>query len=236
LEEMKIDMPDEFPAVEFTDFMARVRAIMLPEKGPEWTELASASNLVAYRFRSTAEAFESFARSWEQHGAGGADHNELYLRERAFFIMFASGLSCLEATCYGIQAVASHKKVLHFAFGEDEQRSSSPDSLRKALRGFDQAAPLRKTIKRMMRAREWRVYTQLRNRMAHRSVLPRLIKLSEGAVAPAKQRFEAIKTTSSDAVSLSLDDLRTLILWLADALRGLLVGATALIPIAPPSP
>jgi len=72
--------------------------------------------------------------------------------------------------------------------------------------------------------------------MSHRSSLPRVIVATIGGAAPKVEALRVPGTTSSRPYAASIDDMRALITWLAESLRGLLVGATALVPVQPPSP
>ena len=88
-----IEMPDDFPVEELTQFMASARKVLLePVKSPAWQEFAGASNLIGWRFRASSEDWLTYKNSVAKLG-DGAGHDELFRRERALFGMFSTGVS-----------------------------------------------------------------------------------------------------------------------------------------------
>jgi hypothetical protein len=220
VESLQLEMPGAFPAASYAGFMESARAVLLDPKGPAWTEFAGASNLIGWRFRSSHEDFSAYLRSWNRYGAQ-ASLEEVYRRERWLFGMFSSGVSCLETACYGIYALASHPSILGLTFGPREQFSGDPKGLREALSTHQQAATAVSTLESMLAAAEWQLWTQFRNRMAHRSNLPRVIKAAIGA-APQAFAIELAATTSSPALVADEVHLESLFDWLAKTLTNLL--------------
>ena len=98
-----LDMPEDFPVEAYIGFMAEARRVMTPDKQqvPAWKEFAGASNLIAWRYKASADAWREHRESLE---GGTKNHEDLYLQERSLFMMFVAGVSCIESTCYALAA------------------------------------------------------------------------------------------------------------------------------------
>jgi len=222
-------MPGEFPAIEFADFMARAKTVVLRPKGTEWRELGGASNLMGWRFRNAADGLDEFAKSWAKYGDALATHEVGYKRERALFSFFCGGVSCIEATCYGIYALCSHAKILSVPFGPDEQRGASPRGLRDVLKKHPTASVLTKVLNKMLGSPEWKTWLEVRNRIAHRSNLPPIITMSTAAL-PYSPPINVAHTSSTKAFGATVEDMYRLLTWLGETQRELFLAATALVP------
>lgn len=64
---LKLDLPDDFPAHNYSEFMAAARAVLLPNKVEAWKEFAGASNLIGWRFRASSEDMKTYIASWQQY-------------------------------------------------------------------------------------------------------------------------------------------------------------------------
>jgi hypothetical protein len=227
VDELKLELPVEFPATEFTALVRRARAILCEPMSDVWQEFAGASNLIGWRFRGAFEAQISYAESWQRYGNAG-DIEELYCRDRALFSMFSSGVSCLESTSYAAYALASHPKVLNIVFDETNRRNCSLNSLRKAIADAPFASGLRSAIKEVTDAVEWSTWRDLRNRMTHRSNPPQEIVGNCGGPPPVAMPVQFAATSSTKSFVVDLNGLRELNLWLAKSLQSLLVATTSL--------
>jgi hypothetical protein len=218
-----LEMPDDFPVEVLIQFIAAARRVLLkPNKSPAWQEFAGASNLIGWRFRASSEDWQTYKRSLATIG-DAADHEELYRRERALFGMFASGVACIESTAYAIAALASHPAVLSLTFGPNEQRACSPRKLAKWLKPYSPASSLTAVLTELVTSSEWPLWVDLRNRMTHRSNLPRMIFCSVGAPQPITKPLNFAATSSTPRVEAEVSEFDALHVWLARALRQLLV-------------
>jgi hypothetical protein len=220
---LKLDLPDAFPAHEYSDFMAAARAVLLPNKTEAWKEFAGASNLIGWRFRSSFEDMRTYIASWQKYGAN-VSFEEIYLRERALFGMFSSGVSCVESVCYASYALASHPSVLGLVFGEPEQRRCNPSQLRNALGSHSRAKALVSDLTALTNSNEWNLWVDLRNRMTHRSNLPRIIYAAVGSTPPPAKALQFAATSSTPAFEADESHLEALFLWLSKSLGQLLTG------------
>jgi hypothetical protein len=217
-------MPAEFPDAEVTQFMAIARRVLLtPNIAPVWAEFGGATNLIGWRFRAATE-------SWQFHKASIASysnptHEELFHRERAIFGMFTSGVSALETTVYAIAALMSHPAVLALPFGPVEQRMCGPARLLDWLTPHTRAAMLCGSLTRLLASTEWSLWIDLRNRMTHRSDLPRIIHASIGAPPPVTNPLLFAATSSTPHVDADTADFDALHLWLAATIRELVIEA-----------
>src|SRR6478735_3764138 len=137
-------------------FMAAARSIVLtPTKSDSWKELAGASNLIGWRFRGCHEDMTKYIDSWKLHGAN-VSFEEIYLRDRALFGMFTAGVSCIESTCYALNALASHPTLLGLPFGQQEQRNCSPKQLKERLSKHAKAQALVSALEVLTSSNEWK--------------------------------------------------------------------------------
>lgn len=214
-------MPEDFPVEEFTQFMAIARQVLLqPTQSPSWTELAGATNLIGWRFRASSEDWQSYKHSLAT--ITNLTHEVLFERECALFGMFSAGVSVVESTTYAIATLLSHPSVLALKFGPEEQRRCSPRSLSNWLAHYPQAIELSDTLKMLLNSCEWSLWIDLRNRLTHRSCLPRIIHASIGAPLPVTKPIIFAKTSSTPAIDADIADFDALHIWLAATLKDLL--------------
>ncbi|WP_213361321.1 hypothetical protein [Brachymonas denitrificans] len=229
-DEYCINVPDDFPIDELTCFMAAARRILLqPQKGSEWQEFAGASNLIGWRFRAAGEEWENYKRSWNELGVA-VPHEGIYVREKALFNMFSAGVSCMDSTAYALAALASHPSVLALPFGAKEQRACSLNRLNDWLAQKAPATGLAAALRTICTSDEWKLWGDLRNRMSHRSNLPRIINASVGAPLPPAMALHFAATSSTPPVEGELPLFDALHTWLAKALQTLLLEGAALCP------
>lgn len=228
LEILCLDMPEDFPAEEYIGFMAEARRVMIPDKQivPAWKEFGGASNLIAWRYRASADAWREHRASLEN---GTKNHEDYYSQERSLFMMFVAGVSCVESTCYAMAAAASHPLVCSLAFNVEQQRNCTPGRLRDWLVPYVKSAQLVATLDALAASQEWRFWINLRNRMTHRSNLPRRHYAAVGAPAPQVNPLNYASTSSTPEIDSDFNDWDVLHRWLADQLRDLLIGGTALL-------
>jgi hypothetical protein len=216
-------MPDDFPIDELLQFMATSRSVLLnPEKSLAWVEFAGASNLIGWRFRASSEDWIAYKKSFDTHGDSGG-FEEIYFRERVLFGMFSAGISCIESTTYALAALASHPNVLSLSFGDTEQRTCSPRKLVKWLAPYTDANLLADVLNKLLLSGEWSLWVELRNRMTHRSNLPRIINASVGAPPPVSKPLNFAPTSSTPRVEAEISEFDGLHTWLAKSLRDLLI-------------
>lgn len=114
-------------------------------------------------------------------------------------------------------------------FGEDEQRKCSPSQLLKWLRQNHKAAALVAVLERVTEAPEWKRYVELRNRMTHRSNLPRRSFASMGGPLPKVNPINYAPTSTTKEIDADFVAWDALHRWLADSLRELLVAGVVLL-------
>ena len=218
-----LELPNDFPTIDYAGFMSAARAVLLSNNTDAWKEFAGASNLIGWRFRASFEDMDIYIKSWQQCGAD-ASFEELYLRERALYGMFSCGVSCIESACYASYALASHSAVLGVTFGEPEQRRCNPSQLKNALGSNSRAQPLVSALANLTSSGEWSLWVNLRNRMTHRSNLPRIIQGAVGSVPPSARALQFAATSSTPAFEADEGHLRALFSWLATSLSQVLSG------------
>ena len=223
-----IEVPDDFPVGELIVFMAAARGVLLhPAKGPEWSEFAGASNLIGWRYRASTEEWQYYKHSWQTHGEA-VDHESLYRRERALFGMFTAGVSCIESTAYALAALSTHPRIGPISFGTAEQKSCSPKNLLDWLSPLPKAAALTQALSRLCASAEWKLWLDLRNRMSHRSNLPRIVFGAVGAEPPPAKALHFAATSSTPIVEGDLESFDALHTWLTRSLTELLIEGSNL--------
>lgn len=223
-----IDVPDDFPVDELMAFMAAARRVLLqPQKGPEWREFAGASNLIGWRHRASSEDWLWYKNSWRAEGAT-VNHEGLYRRERALFGMFTAGVACIESAAYALAALASHPRVVSISFGPDEQRLCSPKRLHQWLASKPRAIALAEALSTLCASQEWKLWVELRNRMSHRSNLPRIVVGAVGAQPPPAKALHFAATSSTPIIDGELEQFDALHEWLTCTLTKLFVEGTNL--------
>ena len=224
---LQLDMPDEFPLVEFEAFVEAVRAVVKP-KSVAQSEFGGASNLIGWRFRASVEYRELYLDSWRSRGAN-VSFEELYTRERHFFGMFVSGVSTLESIAYACFAAASHPNVLGLTFNEKIRRhGSGPKHLLTVLAGCPRGDELTRVLTSMLASDEWRIWTGYRNTMAHRSNIHRIVYASVGSALPPARIMQYAGSWSHDPLDGDEGAFVALSSWLARTCRDLLSAGRTL--------
>lgn len=228
--ELGLELPDDFPVTELIAFMAEARRVLIPggNTAPAWKEFGGASNLIGWRYRASFEGWQKHRASVQAYG-GGRNHEDLYHQERSLFFMFSAGVSCIESTTYAMAAAASDSNVCGIAFAEKQQRDCSPNRLRMWLAPHPKATDLVASLQDLVTAPEWKLWVDLRNRMTHRSNLPRRHFASVGSPPPQVNPLNYAPTSSTPEVDADLADWDELHQWLAWQLRKLLVSGTAML-------
>lgn len=226
-------MPDDFPVDEFTSFKKAAGNVLWRPRGAAWGEFAGASNLIGWRYRASWEDWQCYKQSWQTKGPA-VDREENYQRERALFGMFTAGVSCIESTVYALGALASHPGVASFPFNPDKPRDYTVVELCKWLSQKPEAVTLVRALstldKDKDKTREWELWKSFRNRMTHRSNLPRVNSATLGDPLPPAMPINFGATSSTKLIEGGVEVFDDLHSWLARALTGLLVGGTELCP------
>ena len=228
-----IEMPDDFPVAELTAFMTEARRVLIQgrDTSAAWNEFGGASNLIGWRYRASSDAWRAHRLSIKNDG-GGRNHEDVYEQELSLFVMFSAGVACIDSTIYALAAAASHPQVCGIPFGPKEQRACNPAQLLKWLTQHPGAAELVAALQRLLKAQEWALWIELRNRMTHRSNLPRRLFASVGGPPPQVKPLNYGPTSSTPEIDADLADWDALHGWLAKALNELLVAGGAMLRVA----
>jgi len=223
----QLDLPDAFPSDAFAIFMEGGRSLFLPDNTDGWKEFAGASNLIGWRYRTCYAGMDAYLSSWKTLGVA-VGFDELFKREQSLFMMFVSGTSCLDSCCYALYAVANHPRVLSLPFGPNEQRQCSPKSLYRVLVSNSRGRELYTALDIMLTSKYWILWNDLRNRMTHRSNLPRITFASFGSPPPTAKPIRFAATSSTPELEGDEDFLKNLFDEFTNSLRNILIAGTAL--------
>ncbi|MDP1771453.1 MAG: hypothetical protein Q8L15_04155 [Methylobacter sp.] len=224
-------LPSNFPFTEMDAFKAAADRLLMPETSiiEEWQEYAGAINLIGWRFRNCHEDMERWIGSLNMHGENG-DFEEEYLRDRALFGFFTAGLSCIESTCYALSALAYHLALLDLPSKMDKKWYLYPKDLEKRLLERPKTVALKTKLHELTGSNEFERLKQLRDRVTHRSNLPRNQTLSISN--NAHQVFAKTNSTKlyGEETELTINELflKDMLAWLAESVRALLVEGTRL--------
>lgn len=215
-------MPSSFPCKELTEFMKVARQILLGKTTPSiWKEFAGGSNLIGWRFRAASEYWQECRDLWPCDGDKNS-HEDNFNWERCLYGTFSSAVSCVESAIYCIAALFSDKSLVGFTFGPKEQRTCNPKSLANWIRATRECCNLTTAVDSVVTADEWKRLVELRNRMTHRSNLPRVQNLSVGGPRPAPKPIHFASTSSTTEIEAELEEFDKLFSWLAETIRNLL--------------
>lgn len=232
--ENALDMPDAFPCEAFTRYRETARRVLETPYGTDaQKEFGGASNLIGWRFRACHEDWQAYQK-WFAASETQPSHEANFRCERALFGMFSSGVSCIESMTYSLAALASHPHVLSLPFGEKHQRKCNPAKLAEWLNEYAAASRLKSVLLDVTALDEWKFWVDPRNRMTHRSSLPRIIRVNVGAPTPPAQALDFAKTSSTSAIQKDGPGVERHLEWLADSLRVLLERGTDLVDLCSP--
>lgn len=212
--EIGLDMPGHFPSAAFERFQRVARDVLtVRADATHWKEWGGASNLIAWRFKGAWDDWCQYKNIERIHGRRGG-MEEVFEQDKRLFGMFSSGVSSLESACYSIAATLSASSMLGLNFSEAQQRRCSPASLCSWLEELPTADGISMCLRRCTGASEWTMWKDVRNRLAHRSNLPRIHNLAVGALAPAEPALNFGVTTSTPRIEKELQDFDRLHSWL----------------------
>lgn len=232
--ENDLDMPDTFPCKAFTRYRETARRVLETPYGTDaQKEFGGASNLIGWRFRACHEDWQA-CQEWFAVSETQGSREANFRWERALFGMFSSGVSCIESMTYSLAALASHPHVLSLPFGEKHQRKCNPARLADWLNEYAAASRPESAVRAMVASDEWKFWVDLRNRMTHRSTLPRIIRVNVGAPTPPAQALDFAKTSSTSAIQMDVPEVERHLEWLAESLRVLLERGTDLVELCGP--
>lgn len=217
-------MPEGFPVAEERVMMEAARKAISAEI-EVWREFAGGVNVLAWRYRAAAEAWDSYGQIWRTSG-GRPNHEQIYLLERALFETFASAVSCIESFVYAIAAALSSKNVAALPFGPKEQRKATPRDLPDCLALFPKAAAIADAVSTLMAASEWKTLNSVRNRLSHRGNLPRIIYAAVGVELPPPKAIEFDQTSSTPRLSGDLSSVDHLMAWVTSTITVLITELT----------
>jgi hypothetical protein len=232
--ENALDMPDAFPCKAFTRYRETARRVLETPYGTDaQKEFGGASNLIGWRFRACHEDWQAYQKWFAVFEARGP-REAIFRWERALFGMFTSGVSCIESMTYSLAALASHPHVLSLPFDAERQRACNPVRLADWLNKYAEASRLKSALLDVVASDEWKFWVDLRNRMTHRSTLPRIIRVNVGAPTPPAQALDFAKTSSTSAIQMDVPEVERHLKWLANSLRVLLERGTDLVDLCRP--
>lgn len=175
-----LEMPDDFAYAAYEAVHSRIGPLHESHQ-PQWIEYATAWSAVANRFRSCAEHDEAFTRSIQTHG-DAPQQPERYYQERDLFGFFVTGLSTIEATCYGLVAIGSMLDDVYFPIKKPKNKKAiSPERTADRFRTTFPNEGISRTLNETIESQEYDDWKEVRNILAHRGSPGRIIDRTVGA-------------------------------------------------------
>lgn len=233
-----LEVPKDFPGVEFDNFFISVRNLIEnPSQNEIWAEFSRATNLVAWRYRAFTEYCEKYKSSWATYGQN-AGFEALYQRQHALFVLCACGVSAIESTCYACLALGAAVPSVRLAFEEKNRKHHADPG--KLASHFEKTAPehpqatiLIASLRKLDKSGIWQDLKDFRNAQTHRTSLPWINygTCSLGGEAPPPPRlkeFEFAQTWSHPGIARDNDYLDDLAGFISKSIQEILLAGTAL--------
>jgi len=170
LESMGMDVPDDYPADELDAVHALVTAVAgVNEAGlrpAAWHEWASAMNGLAWRFRACDEHGIAVVESLRSSHA--PEIEDRYHQEKWLFAFFFEGLSAVECLYYGLYFVGALTESPQFDPGVDPRTVKTGYVAQQFSAAFP--SDLAAKLTEVARGEEFKLWTLIRNVLAHRGV------------------------------------------------------------------
>lgn len=206
---LPIVVPPSFPSAAYEDYRDVATRIILEASDEIWIEFQSACEGVAWRYRAFCEYADNYKSQYEKI----SDIENIYLTDKFLFGLFINAVSTVECLSYSVWSLLSAPMVLSVSFTSREKRGCNPASLCKLLQTIEGAGSLHAAVEELDQSTTWQLCTSLRNRMTHRSKMPRITSIGLGP--PSTSLAE---TTSTEQVKVDADFVNQLIAWLSDTI------------------
>lgn len=220
--EPRIVMPLQFPSEVFDEYRDTGLRLMRLAQDDHWTEFSSACTNVAWRYRACWDHAESYKACYTTLGPIEA----VYQTERHYFGTYTNGLSAIESMLYSLHALLASSKLLGWPFSETERKKRLPNYALGRIENEPQVkrrfANIHQVLRELIDCRYWLVCKERRNRMYHRSRIPRHLAIGDG---PPRFRLPATSSTEKDPADLA--SIETLVDWLSDKIRELSMAGLA---------
>ena len=118
-------------------------------------------------------------------------------------------------------------KDMRFVLRETQPGNEREPKGNERLAKHPDAKALTTALDRQTNSTEWDLWVDLRNRMTHRSNLPRIIQGAVGAEPPPAKALHFAAASSTPAFEADVAHLEVMFGWLSQSLRRLLVEGQA---------
>jgi hypothetical protein len=166
-----LDMPADFP----TDRYNAIDHAITPhrEKYPDvWPQYAAAWSGVTHRYFSAAAADDRFRVSIKQQP--GPPPPERQPQEEDLFLFFVAGLAAIESFTYATYAVGAMLDSTAFPFSTpDDRRKVTPKTTSERLSKRFGGTSIAARFAGLLKDKEFKTWSDIRNEQAHRLVAPR---------------------------------------------------------------
>jgi len=217
---LAVSMPDLFPVTEYDKYRDQGTRMLLDASAVDWVEFQSSVEVATWRYR----AFHENAEAYKNHYQDLSSIENAFMTERFLFGTFVNAVSSIECLSYSGWALLSTPEVLNISFTEAEKRRCSPASFLDRLCAVDNSDGLRLAVQNIHQSSFWKTCIGLRNRMSHRSKIPRHLSIGEGAPPST-----LAGTSSTNAIHVDHIYIDNLIKWLSDSIAEFCDGACSLL-------
>ena len=215
-------LPSAFPRGLFEAvkdrFIAKIRAT------PEQQNIAGGQLGVLYRLRSTVEYSEELIECVRR--AGDSPSTEArYQQERQLFGFFVSGIAALDCFSFFIYFAAAYLQPERFPTRKPGDIKAI--TLKRTSDNFGNAfpgEPITTALANLVNDQWFKDWDELRNILAHRAVLGRIVYASFGTSSPPNMPSEW-KIDANRTLKIDEDVTTTRLNWLVITLAGLISAA-----------
>lgn len=207
--------------VDYAVTLANPNDASAPWKSDVWFSFTAAWLSFASRLRSASEYSEEFAALLELGTA--PPREEQYRQERALFGCITSTLSSVECFFLATYSLASSLDTHKFPLKKGDDLRQYPNAVATAFLSFDPQDAFSLRLRATAKSAELEALSHLRNRLAHRGILPRRVYLSTVSDVPAaipsnpmaiprefKHDAHLVRNTTADHVAWAVAELAKL--------------------------
>lgn len=166
-------LPDDFPMQQLEQTY-RVCIDMIGSEKQSARLMGMGFAGVAYRFRTMAENDDIFTASIIQDGCGPSS-NDYYKQITSLYIFFVSGLSCIESFYFAIHSLGHYYRQECFKLSPKALKKVTCKNVAEDFKRFWNGSNLTLEMTKLVESDEFKEWSEIRNILSHRLVLPREI-------------------------------------------------------------
>ena len=201
LNSRQLDVPSDFPGIDFESIEVRVQSRLAGQR--HLGRFAGAWSGVCYKFLAMAEYDERFTQEIIKNGSAPAPRLR-YEQERDLFGFFSAGYSVIDSFSFGMFAIGAMLTPVAFSLHtEKDERRVNPDSCFEKYSNTFSGDPILTALQLIGKSgdQDWANFSNIRNILTHRAAPPRSFQVGDPTQPDARMIGPNIaldgRTTSS---------------------------------------